>query len=163
MLQLHVCLEWIFHFSFVTTLCLCSGYIKAHKTLGSGSEKHHGLASNTCFCHHNHRWRYSDFPWKITSVGSRKISAGVFNNFQCCNSNSRWTFGSLVVCNNATTAPSTSWCPSQLISLKYLCKMSLLLQMSSSDVSVVCRKVNCWDYSPATGCSNSLWRRMLVL
>lgn len=43
----------------------------------------------------------------------------------------------LLVCNNATTIPSTCWCERWLISIKCECDMPQLVHMSTLDVSVV--------------------------
>lgn len=52
---------------------------------------------------------------------------------------------------NTTTTLSTSWCQRWLMSIYYERELLSLLQVSTFDVSVVCRNVKCLHYILATG------------
>lgn len=93
-----------------------------------------------CFGHQSNKRKCSAFPWKASSFSLHKKSPEMIRNVP-----TEWSCGhqsgSLVVCDNAI-----SWWESPLISISCELDVPHPAQMSTSDVSAVCRDVNCSHY-----------------
>ena len=130
---------------------LCFGLVT--KNTSSVLGKHPGLTWNTCLGDDDHRLRCFGFQRQTAGFGRRQkihlllmqassqIPAGVTGT----------VIDGLVGLVTAPPSPPPSSCESQLISFSCERDMPRLVQMSTSDLSVVCRNVYCQHYIAATG------------
>ena len=108
LLQLNICLGWIFNFSPVTALCLCSASVSATNLLIAGHQKTSWVGFKYLFW-----WKCPHVFWKKKKKGllftpkkQLEISPGVLENMHCCDSSCGRLSGSTVVCNKRLL---TSW------------------------------------------------------